>query len=73
MTAHQSDLILFLRLAGTKSGVRSRHIPSKVLASVAALGGRVQFRGNRVRVCNSAAMLRRIEGFGAQYSGMAPQ
>lgn len=62
MTTHQSDLILFLRLAGAKSGVLSRHIPSKLIASAADLGGRVQFRGSRVFVCNSAATLRRIEG-----------
>jgi len=68
MTTHQSDLILFLRLAGTKSGVHSDHIPSEVIASAAELGGRVRFLGFRVFVGNPAATIRRIRSLAGDSS-----
>jgi len=66
MTDHQSDAILFLRLAGTRSGVRSRHIPEILISTVADFGGRVSFQGDRVFVRNSETALRRIQNLGCR-------
>lgn len=62
MTEHQSDAMLFLRLAGTQSGVLGRHIPSNLIATVADFGGQVSFQGDRIFVRNSAVTFRRVLG-----------
>ena len=59
------DSLLFLRLAGTRSGVSGSHIPWSVIATVVHLGGRVQFEAGRIFVCNARktiSVLREIRG-----------
>jgi len=65
MTRHQNDLLVFLRLAGTKSGVCSNNIPSTVIESAARKGGRIWFLGNRVFVSNSATLTQQIRRSGS--------
>ena len=60
MTEHQSDALLFLRLAGTRFGVRARHIPIEVIATAANLGGQVRFQSDRVFVRNSRTAIARL-------------
>lgn len=60
MTEHQYDTMLFLRLAGTKSGVHGRYIPSDVVTSATCFGGKVRFEADRIFVRNSQVTLARL-------------
>jgi hypothetical protein len=60
MTRHHTDLLVFLRLAGTKAGVCCNNSPSTVIESAARRGGRIWFLGNRVFISNSAALMPQI-------------
>ncbi|MGY6217347.1 hypothetical protein ACW73L_19510 [Methylolobus aquaticus] len=68
MTDHQSDAILFLRLAGTRFGVRSRHIPETLISTVADFGGRVSFEGDRVFVGDPKTALHRLQDLAGRES-----
>lgn len=61
MTAYQSDVILLLRLAGTRSGVCERYIPAAVIALAADLGSQVSFLRGRLFVRNAASILQRLK------------
>lgn len=56
----QYDMLLFLRLAGSDTGVKSRHIPWNILATVSNLGANINFEGNRVHVPNSGQTIHRL-------------
>lgn len=56
----QSDLLLFLRLAGSWTGVSSRHIPLQILAVTCNLGGQIQFESDRVVVLNAEDVTNRL-------------
>ena len=56
----QADIHLFLRLAGTWTGVSSRHIPLQVLAVTCNLGGQIQFESDRVVVLNAEEVDNRL-------------
>jgi hypothetical protein len=62
MSEHQSDAMLFIRLAGTQAGVLGRHIPLNVIATVTDFGGKVSFQGDRIFVRNSAVTFHRVLG-----------
>ena len=70
MNTVESDLLLFLRLAGSWAGVSSRNIPLQILAVTCNLGGQIQFESDRVVVLNAEDVTNRLlEIFG----GSAPQ
>jgi hypothetical protein len=48
MSDLQTDTLLFLRLAGSRSGVQWRYIPDPVIHVVENLGGRIRFKADRV-------------------------
>lgn len=54
------DMLLFLRLAGSDTGVKSSHVPWSVLATVSNLGASISFEGNRIYVPNSCAIIERL-------------
>lgn len=62
----RSDTLLFLRLAGSRSGVSSRHVPLTVIDVVSNLGGCVRFGVDRIYVDDHEKIGRRlVEIFGA--------
>lgn len=60
-----NDSLLFLRLAGARSGVNGSHIPWSIISAVIHLGGQVKFEAGRIFVCNARKtinVLREIQG-----------
>ncbi len=60
MTSPPYDALLFLRLAGSRTGVRGTHIPLPVITMVANLGGQVRFESGRIYVRNSRTLIARV-------------
>lgn len=60
MNALESNLLLFLRLAGSWPGVSSHHLPLQVLAVTSNLGGQIQFQSDRVVVLNAENVTKRF-------------
>lgn len=56
----QSDLLLFLNLAGSWAGISSRHIPLQILAVISNLGGQILFESDRVVVLNAEDVENRV-------------
>lgn len=60
MNEHAYDTVLFLRLAGTRSGVRGRHIPANILDTAIHLGGHIRCESERLFVRNARATIARL-------------
>lgn len=60
MNILQFDTLLFLRLAGSRTGVERRHVPLNVISAASNLGGKVSFGSRRVVVRNAPETMRRL-------------
>lgn len=69
MNGLQNDMMLFLRLAGSDTGVKSRHIPWSILATVSNLGATISFEGNRIHIPNSRETIVRLQEICGQARG----